>query len=39
LAIRTAEYAPAHLTSVGANRLETSVQDPWTSWGSSYAAG
>ena len=33
MAIRSAEYAPAHLTSMGANRLEASVQDPWTSWG------
>ena len=32
MAIRSAEYAPAHLTSVGANRLEASVQDSWTTW-------
>jgi hypothetical protein len=33
---RDDERAPVHagrgLTSVGANRLEASVQDPWTSW-------
>jgi hypothetical protein len=26
-------FAPAGFTSAGANRLEASVQDPWTSWG------
>ena len=26
-------FKPTRLTLVGANRLEASVQDPWTSWG------
>jgi hypothetical protein len=26
-------FTPEGLTSVGANRLEASVQGPWTSWG------
>src|SRR5580700_11508145 len=29
----TRRFTPAGLTSVGANRLEASVQGPWTSWG------
>jgi hypothetical protein len=29
----TRRFTPAGLTSVGANRLEGSVQGPWTSWG------
>src|ERR1700682_3634776 len=28
-----ARFTPAGLTSVGANRLESRVQDPWASWG------
>src|SRR6202171_3150671 len=28
---KTRRFTPARLTSVGANRLEASVQDPWTS--------